>query len=438
MEKVAAEKVLGVVEKEVAALEGRVSAADIAGRTGFSLSDAQESLERMMELYQCRVSVREATGDILFIFDRPLRKRGSKTFKENLHQLAQSAWQLFVKVYKASIGVVLIVYTLIFVVALIVIALRLAGDDRDRDHSFLPAMIGSIFRAILYGMLWSRLNQAPYDYAFDNDGMRFKRFKPKDAGNKVAKFIPAVYSFVFGPDRPDYSPLDDAKEAAAYIRKNKGKLTAGHLIALAGWTYPQAEEKLGDYLVRFKGQPELTESGTVIAEYHSLAATPPTKADTAAIEFYHDETEAPYVMNGNTGLQNAIIIAMNIFNFVMAGYVLGNFSGSLALWLGGLPLVFSTTFFAIPLLRIPYVRRKEKQRHRNNIRKKLIGAILNSGDEAVTLANLIRRARISAADEKLAAQLLEKIVIELQGNIELNDEGTALYSFPRLAREFLI
>lgn len=433
------ERALALVEDLAKKSRGRLSPQDVAAATGIAIHEAQDALERMMELFESRITLREETGDLLFVFEMPLRKRGSRTLREVLLRVRDVLWKAFVILYKAAIGVTLIFYTIVFIVILIGLAIASSGRDNDSDSSGIGDLIGGIFRAIFEGMYWYTWNRA-ISYEYDSDGMRYRRY---DTGEKKKNFIRSVYDFVFGPDRPPYNPLDDAREAAAFIRTNSGKLTAGHLIMLAGWTYDKAEEKLADILVRFKGHPDITEEGVVVGEFRELTRREDVALRSARVVLYQDETEPPYEQTGNSGGRNAAIIAMNVFNLamsivVLSGGILPFDSIVLSIALGWFPLGFSVLFFAIPLARTPFVYKKELERHRNNIRKKIVGVITSQPRRAFTIAELIAFGRIDKGDEQLAQNLMNRITAELSGETQIDSNGTVRYVFPRLAQELAV
>ena len=434
MNRMKEEEVLALVQKDVKTLKGLATAKDLAARSGIPIDSAATGLERMMELFNCRVSVRQETGEVLFRFEYPLRKRGSKTLREKLHDLRAFLWKIFVIVYKASIGIVLLTYFLIFVAILIGAMFSRGSDNDDRDNG--PSLLlGAMFRALLEAFVWSRIYRGDVEFGIDSDGMRYRRPKTKKekGENKFAKFIKGVYAFVFGPERPEFGERDQAREVAAFVQKNHGKLTSGQLIALTGWTYDEAETRLADYLVKFKGSPEIEESGTVVGEFPQLEDG---KADESAIVYYQDETEAPYELTGNGGGLNAAIVGMNLFNLAASGYLLVNFD--IHPLLGIVPLIYSALFFLIPLARIPLVKRAEQRRHRQNIRRKIFDVLIAVDGNPVSDAWILQSARIPDADHQTARDILGEMVIELQGEISLNDQGQPLYTFPRLWRELQV
>ena len=437
MQKTSVEKVLSEVEQLLHKSRGRISPQDASASTGYSIEEVKDALSRLIELYECRVTADKETGNLLFVFRYPFFRRGRKSFREILSKVLAVLWKIFTVIYKASIGIILILYTIIFGILLLV--MMFAGSSRDRDSG---PDVGYIFigllRAISEAFWYASITRA-IEYDTGIQGIRYKKYTPDK--NKGKRFIHSVYSFVFGPDMPKYNPLADAQEVVAFIRKNKGKLTAGHIIALAGLTYNQAEEKLAEYAVKFKGDLYINDDGIVTAEFHDIQYSVNKEFFGGKIEYYIDEIEHPYLVTGNTSGRNTAIIIMNSFNLIMSvfGYQFGllNFGDVGAFIMGIFPLVFSVLFFVIPIARIPYVANKQNNREKSIIRKKLF-AVISSKNTPLNSSKLWIKTNISPEAGKKAAQVLEKLVPELQGSIEISPDGIPLYQFERLHKEMAV
>lgn len=434
----AKEEIVLKVEQEIKKTRGKVSPSDVAASTGFSLNEVKDAMSRLIELYECRVTMNQDSGNIMFVFKYPFILRGAKTFREKFIAFLAVFWKIFTIVYKAAIGVILIAYTVIFAVLLLVLILR--GLSSDDDDNGIGDIVGGLFRAILEGLSWFAWSRS-VEYAIDPQGMRYKKF-PKEK-NKGKNFVQCVFHFVFGPDRPKYDPLSDAKEVAAYLRNVKSKLTSAKIIDLSGATFEQAESLLANYASKFDGELYINEDGAVVAEFPEMGQKVSKELEGGKIEYYVDEVEPPYELTGNTGGRNGVIIGMNIFNLVMSFVGYGYFtfdkgSAVLGILLGIVPAVFSITFFIIPIIRIPYVNRMQTKRERNIIRKKFVGVIIQAQPAELTQSEIIRYANLNDSQQTMAPQVLEKLVVELQGDININDRGEAVYVFPRLANELKI
>lgn len=451
-------KVVVELERVVKKARGKLSPEDAASETGFSLDQINDAVSRLIELYESRVTMDRESGKLQFLFKYPLHKRGSKTFKEVLMSVLDVIWKGFTFVYKASVGVIMILYTVVFAIILLAILLASKGDN-DRDSKFnIGDLLGGIFRGIFdvfYLMMWSRA----LSYHTDPYGYRYRTYEPEK--NKGKNFIFSIFSFVFGPEHPKYDPLDDAKEAAAFIRKNNGKITAGHIVALSGVNYEDAEYRLAEYASRFNGDLYIDNEGSIVGDFTGMMNKVSKDLEGGKIVFYEDEVEAPYEVTGNTKGRNFAIAAMNTFNLIMSIVVINVFNSdqgfqfayeeqmvvvdslneySWVAWiLGYFPLVISALFFIIPAVRVFITKAKNQKREYNILRKKLIGAFVRNHGKQAKLSDILRNANISDnATIENAKKVLEKLVVELKGELNFNSEGEPVYTFPRLNRELHI
>lgn len=429
-------KIVNEIEVLLKKSKGRATPEDLSAETGYELYKIKDALGRLLEIYVARVTMDDNSGALMLRFDYPFVKHGSKSFGEYLQIAGKWLWNAFKKVYKAAIGIVLILYAVIFALLLLFIAMQ--GRSDDRNGGGVTNLIGGLFRAIFQALSFATWHSA-ITYSMDGHGRRYRSYQPEE--NKGKKFITSIFNFVLGPDRPEKDPLDDAKEAAAFIRHNNGILTAGHIVALAGVSYDEAERRLADYAGRFHGELEVSEDGTVIGNFTEMLNKGSKLLEGGKIEYYPDEIEPPYEITGNSTGRNIFIIFLNVFNLIMSAMIL-NFLMSVGIsniwigfFLGIFPLIFSALFFIVPLVRVPIVLAKRKQRERNIMRKELIGAFLQSPSAELSLSELINRVRINEAKRNEAAKEMEKIVIDLKGEINIDSNGEPLYSFPRLAKE---
>ncbi len=444
------EKLVATLEPLIKKARGNVSPADLVAETGFPWEDIKSGLSRLIELYESRVTMNNDTGALQFVFAYPLRKRGKKKFKEIVFEAINFLWKIFQVIYKAAIGIILIFYTVIFI--LILIGLMFGGSSRDRDRNPFGDIISGAFRAIFEGMRFYAWTQA-FQYIEDPSGFRYKKAIPEK--NKGKSFIQSVYHFVFGPEHPDYNPLNDTKEAIAFIQKNKGKITAGQIVALTGVTYEEAESRLAQYAAQFNGSLEINKDGIVVAEFYQLLERLSKELKGGKIEFYIDEVDPPYELTGNSSGRNLFIASMNAFNVIMSYFVILTFSNgtlsnadivtevvnispAILYGLGFFPLVFSIIFFIIPLIRLIYVSRMNAKRDDNILRKKIFSAFINHLDEELEWGYIKTRAKIKPEEETKALDSMNKLIIELQGELKLDEQGRAVYTFPRLAKELLI
>lgn len=427
------EEVLIALEKLIKSSNGRIAPQDAAAATGYSTQEVEDSLARLMELYKCKVEVDEKNARPIFNFDLPFKKRGEKTFQEKLAVALNFFWEVFKKVYKVAIGVILILYTLIFVVVIMIAASQ--GGDKDRRNNNSNRMISSLFSAIFQGMQFAAINKH-YSTARDSDNMAYRYYeKPEHKGKK---FIQSVYDFVFGPERPEYDPLNDTREVATYIRTHSDKITSADIINLSGVDYDEADSRLAEYASKFRGAIDITENGTAIADFQDLSVIS-SKLEGGKVEYYIDEVEPPYEMTGNTSGRNFGIGFMNLFNLMMSfGVLQGGAqidSGLILFFLGWFPFIFSLLFFLIPIGRAVTHKRKESERSKNVVRKILIGQIIAANGGPLNMEQIISKINLENRTIKEVEEVLSKVVLDLRGDIVIAENGTPQYYFDRLKRE---
>ena len=180
------------------------------------------------------------------------------------------------------------------------------------------------------------------------------------------------------------------------------------------------------------------------------------------IVLYWDEYEPEYELTGNSATYNLLIGFMNSFNLLFALLMLngslarlfqpdygtsfaaaayGIASGQLVMVsLGWLPLIFSTLFFAIPLVRLLRIQALRRRRHVQNIRKRLFKAIFARQGQPQTLSEVLTTVNANPREETVSPQVAETILralsLDMDGDMTVTEAAEVQYAFPRIAREF--
>jgi hypothetical protein len=450
MKQTVSEQALALVEKKIPQTKGELTPQDAATATGITLDEARDALSRLMELYVTRVTYDEQ-GNLLFAFEYPLRRRGTKTAAEKWAGVKEKLWRGFKVAFKIWIGLMVVVYFVIMLVVLLALILAQGSNDRDRRSRRGDDAFAGIFRVMMEGLqfaFWTRAYSAPV-YAVDDYGYRYRTVQTPRGKNEEKSFIIAIYDLAIGPERVSEDPLANEQEVAAYLRSERGVLAPAEIVALSGVPMAEAEERMADYLVRFKGDPIITDDGVVIGQFEEFVAGTAAKTD-AKIVPYWDEYEAPYEHSGNSSGRNAAIIAMVAFTAVMGAVILGaDFShargvaqfatsGLVRVLLGYVPLLFTISYLLVSFLRLGPVRKREAERVARNHEKKVMRVIFQQRLWRAT-ADQIYFSLVSTGEKDLkkeqVATILQGILPKLQGDLELNDDGEPVYNFDRLRRE---
>ncbi|MCI0513070.1 hypothetical protein L0128_07665 [candidate division KSB1 bacterium] len=458
-------------EAGVAILESRLQKGqrhftlnEAAAVTGISIDESRDALNELIAKYVCRLQVTEK-GELIYDFGKNLLRRGQKTLAEISRDVMQWLWKVFTIIFKIWIAVTLVVYFVIFLVMLIVALTASSsrkGDSRRRGGG---ANLDGLFNIFLSIFRW-RTFIPTIRYRQDQWGYPYQQYQPRPSimNEKKKNFMASVYDFVFGPQRVPIDPLSNQKEVAAYLKQQQGILVTSELNALAGWTLPQAQTFLTDCLVRFQGKVDVTENGVVYAEFEEILRGV-GQMEGGRVVHYWDEYEPEQELTGNSAGYNWLIFIMNGFNLffainvisasptVASGYWEGqaaNFSEMLTtllthlgppatLFLGWIPFVFSTLFFAIPLVRWVQISMAKRKRHLNNIRKRIFKAIFKVLGKAQPLDAIVRQINSSAKEEQLASatveKLLKELTLDLNGELVVSEQAQILYSFPRITAE---
>lgn len=455
MKHTVSEQALTLVEQQLPQLGGRVTPEDASAATGLTVGEATDALTRLMELYVTRVGYNDQ-GEILFTFELPLRNRGTKTAAERWAAMRSKLWRGFKVFYKLWIAAMLIGYFVLMLVLVILLIVAQSRSDNDDRDDLGGNMIGGLFRAFAEGIRFAFWTHAfSGGYGVDPYGYRYREARvPRGRRNKKEKsFMIAVYDFALGPERAEEDPLENEKEAAAFLRQERGVITPAEVLALAGGDFPKAEERMADYLTRFSGEPRITDDGVVVGEFEDFISKSKATVEGTIVPFW-DEFEAPYEVTGNKSGKNAIIAFMGAFT-LLGGAILGLgdglqllgqayhpfFSSTFALVvLGYIPVVFGLSYLLLPLLRYPIVKKNEQERHLRNKKKRVMRVLFQqrlwkttSDQVHFTLLSL----GIKDVSPQETADILGHLVIDLQGEVELDTDGTPIYSFGRLEREFL-
>jgi hypothetical protein len=271
-------------------------------------------------------------------------------------------------------------------------------------------------------------------------------------------FIAAVYDFVFGPPRVTLDALANEKEVAAYLQQNRGIVVTSELIALAGWDFPQAEAFLTDCVIRFGGEARVSDNAVLYGEFDTITRGV-GQVERGQVVHYWDEYEPEYELTGNSATHNLYIVLMNSVNLVVSCLVLGgvlsnlealgpgsslhafllSYEGTIRLFLGWLPLIFSGLFFLIPLGRFIKIQALQRRRQWQNVRKRLYKAIFQRQGAPQTVRQIVDAVNTDAAEERLTAPVVEDrmkvLALDLAGDMSVTEAAEVQFTFPRITRE---
>jgi hypothetical protein len=448
--KISKEEIISKIKNIIITNRGVINPNEAISITGYAKDEVITTLNRLIELYDAKVVLDDIAGGLKYIFKYPLYKRNKRTFKEVCASIGRGGLKLFKVIYKSAVGVILIAYTIIFAIILLVAS---RGNNNNSRNSALGFHL--LIRIISEVFFWNTMSRHYY-ITEDKYGNKYRNYEEKDK-EKGSGFIKGVFSFVFGPDIPPIEEEADVKEVAAYIRlKTNGIITAANMIELAGISYQKADSRLAEYCGKFDGFLDINNDGIVYANCANLLGST-SKSELENITYYINEVEPPVEFTGNETNGNLAIILMNTFNLIMSIYIIkmhnnvpleyinGQIGGilydiiysGLGYWLGWFPLIVSISYFAIPMLRFPSYLIKKKNRNKRVLHKILIGSICHLRKKSYSLNELISIAHSRMeVNEDIVKEIMNEIIVELNGTIDFTNDGVILYTFERLYNEF--
>jgi len=259
--KMAATKEKKIVIKAINDLGRRVSAADVAARTGLPVASVTWILNQIAAEAAGHLQVSTA-GDIAYQFPIGYQTAYiSRGIKQLIEQFGQKLFQVVFFLVRISFGVMLIL-SLLTIALLLIVIVTVNSRSNDRNGGF-RVRLGFFDWIILRDLLsW----QAYYPPATDHGTGKIK--KPAK-GN----FLYNCFSFLFGDGNPNVNLEERRWHAIAeLIRQKQGVVTAEQLAPYTG-SEPSNEDAVLPVLVRFDGRPTVTESGNIVYLFPALQAT---------------------------------------------------------------------------------------------------------------------------------------------------------------------
>jgi ketosteroid isomerase-like protein len=432
----------GTVRKALRTLGGRATLGDIATRTGLSQARSEAALRALLEQHEGHLEVGER-GDIVYRFDPSLIRRDAVPF---MQRLKEQAWSIFKTGFKLWIVAMLVIYFLVFLALMIA---ALVAGNRDGDGGWEGGG-GSDRRGggvhfpnfWFWYLIWS----PDWGWGRPYYGDRYGRTGGRRGRQKGPPFYKKVFAFVFGPDRPELSPERRDRDLLRFIRSRDGVVGSADLVQATGMSLEEADSELGRLMAAHDGEVEVTDDGTLVYTFPSLMVSAEERTVERRLPAAWQRLEPALPATGNSAGSNAAIVGINAFNMAAAATApwfifprLG-IGGTLAeIGLVWIPLIFSTAFFAVPLLRLPSVWKENARRAARNVRKAMLGLVTRSSLEGDTPgfvqlseAEAVVKERLKSKQRRGAevAPAMDRLVAEFDGEVEVSGTGEPRFSFP--------
>ncbi|MFK7799473.1 MAG: hypothetical protein AB8E82_18625 [Aureispira sp.] len=431
---------------------------DASSVTGMPIIETEVAIKDLLGKYDSKLKVTE-NGDLIYDFGATLQRRHKKTWGERLQEFGQLLWKGFQVFYKLLTSLFLIIYFFIFLIFLI--GLAVASEDGDG----IGDAIAILFRVFLSIFEWNTIMGYNRRYYRQDDyGYKYQHYQEKPRvlkGRRRSKnpkdqksFVASIYDFIFGPPRVELDPLANNQEVATFLREQKGLISTSEVQALAGWRREEAENFMTECLALFNGEANISDNGTLYGDFGQLIRAK-NRTGEEPVVWYWDEYEPEHELTGNSKSRNGIIIAINTFNLIMSAVLLlGGYLGPMGLGLGWLgttvlgifPLVYSLSFFLIPLLRWFRLRPLQRQQRELNIRKRLMKVVFQTYDQGTDYIHEIPLDKLTevantqrTTEEKLDATTVDAVMrdtlSDLGGEAYLNKNNVIMYRFDLIAQE---
>ncbi|MEA5466158.1 hypothetical protein [Leptothoe sp. PORK10 BA2] len=365
------------IMKAVETLGYRVTAGDVAAKTGLNISQAEAGVLALASATQAHMQVAE-TGDVAYEFPRQFRN----TLRNKYWQLRWQStwakiWAVLFYLIRISFGIMLITAVMLVFLAIIAIMIGMQSqrDEEDRDGGYGGGMGFSPW-------LWIG-NDWFYWFSYGPQ-RRYDRYDQvgggRDRNRRDLNLLEAIFSFLFGDGDPN-KDLDTRRwgAIAAVIRNNRGAVAAEQLAPYLD--NANLNDDLEDYVIpalsRFNGQPKVSPQGDLVYYFPELQVTTQNSQPQSVPAFLKETkrrftSAAPNQVAIAIGLGTLLVVGSLYLAFIAAGWTTG-FVG-LVYSLCDLFLAYGIAFLGIPAVRYFWMQRiNQKIESRNTQRQSLVG-----------------------------------------------------------------
>ncbi|MBX9568833.1 MAG: hypothetical protein K2X77_08050 [Candidatus Obscuribacterales bacterium] len=348
------------VTKSIGDLGRRVTAADVATKTGLPVLVVSEALNQIASETGGHLAV-STTGDVVYSFapgfSNTYLTRGVARFFE---RFLEELFKILYYMVKISFGIMLVLSLAIIIITIMILffSQKSSGNRRSDDEEFrmnFNFFDYLIFRDLLYYFTYRSPHTVVYDYN-----------RPTVRRQSKSNFLLNCFSFLFGDGDPNEG-LDEKRwqVIAKVIKQHNNVVTSEQLAPYLG-TDPKNEDAVLPVLVRFNGKPEVTEAGNIVYTFPSLASTA-GGAHTDMAPPFLKEFPWKFTEVESGGLVPVYIIAAINFGGAWFLWFLLHASSApnIALLYNALA-IYGTLFLVIPLIRKLWLNGENKKIEKRN------------------------------------------------------------------------
>ncbi len=365
------------IMKAVETLEYRVTAGDVATKTGLNISQAEAGVLALASATQAHLQVAE-TGDIAYEFPRQFRAiLRNQYWQLRWQETWEKIWSVLFYLIRISFGIMLILAVVLVFAAIIAIQIGMQSqrDENNRGGSYSG---GIGFNPWLWiGRDWFYW----FSYGPQRRGYSDYSSRGRSRQDNELNFLEGIYSFLFG----DGDPNKDLEERrwgaiATVIRNNRGAVSAEQLAPYLDSA--NLDDDLEDYVIpalsRFNGRPKVSPQGDLVYYFPELQVTANNQKPQSVPAFLK-ETKRRFTRASSDqiaiaiGLGTLLVVGSIYLAYIAADWTAGGFIG-LVYALCDVFLGYGIAFLGIPAVRYFRMQQQNKQiEARNAQRKDLVG-----------------------------------------------------------------
>lgn len=398
---------------------GDLTIADAAAKSGLPLRDAELGLHRLLQIHRGHLSVTDR-GELLFRFPHGI----SKPFGGALgvvRLLGRGVVGLVRWTSRLALTLFILGYTVVAALAMCLGALALAIIAEDGGPAeAIGYILYATFELIGDALYWTFHPLRSPD-EFDDTPHRQPR-----------AFYERVNGLFLGPPRRDHDPRAAARLLVSEIRARQGRIGLGDVVRVTGLLPEAAGPLVSRLLVDYDGHVDVTDDGAIVYRFPALRPSVGEQTPISPPAIWRRVRPLP-AFTGNTAGTNAKILGL--LSFVAAFGWLG-LTLELPLWAGALPLYGSLALLALIVLRVPFhIARRRAERRENGRRAVLRLAHDGACERRGVTTEEFSHAYHAAADATLDPQQLQRLLIDLGGDLVIADDGATSWRFPTLELE---
>ena len=408
--------------------DGVATAGDVSADTGLPYDKVEQALRRMLSEYKSHLDV-DDDGNLRYRFDPSFTRRGEDPGRW-WHEVKQKAWSAFVFFFKIWTMVMLVGYTVAFVLILVglSVAALTAGDDDSGggDIAVLPFyLLARMLEFFFYIDLFSR----------GGFGRRARRLRSRRHAKKPDKpFYQKIFQYLFGPQaEQEKDPLATERKFARFVRHRDGQVTAAEWASRSGQSLDAADNALTAGIMRFRGDVDVSDDGALVYRFDELRVTADeddkerSKRDPEPI--WNKRVSVP-PLTGNPSSTNVWISIFNAFNLVMSSVVvfgLPEATMAMKVGLGFIPFAFSSIFFLLPLARSIRQSMRKKKAQQENERRQALSVVFDASTGSETR---------SVPETKIPERFSDRFLVDYHGDVEVRETGETRYKFAEITRQY--